>query len=140
MSADHCAIRAKILVTDDVPELRNILADYLSACGHETTTAANGEEALALLRERRTDILVTDFNMPKLDGIGLIKALYADGIELKGIVLISGGQRPQQKEAFARFVRDYPHPVPFQFLDKPLEAQSLCAVIQTMMASSSDKI
>lgn len=127
---------AKILIVDDVPELRNVLAGYLASCGHETSTAADGMEALSVLRSQETHVLVTDFNMPRLDGIGLIKAVYEAGIALKGIVMMSGGQHPRQKEEFERFINEFSHPIPFIFMDKPLVVESLCATIQSMLGKS----
>jgi two-component system, chemotaxis family, chemotaxis protein CheY len=136
VKAEDRPAHTKVLIVDDVPELRNVLASFLGSHGYETSTAADGMEALSVLRGQETHVLVTDFNMPRLDGIGLIKAIYEAGIALKGIVMMSGGQRPQQKEEFDRFIREFSHPIPFIFMDKPLVAESLCATIQSMLGKS----
>ena len=136
VKAEDRPAHAKILIVDDVPELRNVLAGYLASCGHETSTAADGMEALSVLRSQETHVLVTDFNMRRLDGIGLFKAVYEAGFALKGIVMMSGGQHPQQKEEFDRFIKEFSHPIPFIFMDKPLVADTLCEVIQSMLGAT----
>jgi DNA-binding response OmpR family regulator len=67
-----------ILVVDDDPLLRKVLADVLCEAGHEVVVAADGGEALALCRRLRVDLVVADWLMPTLDGVGLCRALKAD--------------------------------------------------------------
>jgi CheY-like chemotaxis protein len=67
-------VRASILVVDDEPEVRRVLAETLSELGHEVSAAADGEEALALLEGRRFDLLLLDFAMPGLNGAQVAEA------------------------------------------------------------------
>ena len=64
-----------ILVADDNDELRAALVDHLRRRGHEVIEAADGERARELLRSRRQEleVLITDFEMPGLDGLSLIR-------------------------------------------------------------------
>ncbi len=66
---------AKILVVDDDEVIRHLLVDTLSALGYQTWGAANGEEALATLNQKKVDIVITDIKMPKLDGVRLLKKI-----------------------------------------------------------------
>jgi CheY-like chemotaxis protein len=67
-----------VLVTDDSPVVRDLIADALRAHGMRVIEAGDGEEALSLLAAHPSiDLVVTDFEMPRLDGIGLIRAQRA---------------------------------------------------------------
>src|SRR4051794_19907907 len=67
-----------ILIVDDVPDNLEILQLRLESQGYEAILAGDGEEALATIRERLPDLILLDIMMPKLDGIGTVKALKAD--------------------------------------------------------------
>jgi two-component system NtrC family sensor kinase len=69
------AAPARVLVVDDEEEIRNLLSEILSRDGHLVERAANGNEALARLAERRFDLVVSDLLMPGLDGPGLYERL-----------------------------------------------------------------
>lgn len=66
---------AKILVTDDDPEMRGITALILESQGYEVRTAQDGEEALAKVEEEEPDLLVLDLLMPNMDGFEVCKRL-----------------------------------------------------------------
>jgi chemotaxis protein histidine kinase CheA len=64
------------LVVDDSPVVRGILADALRAYGLQVMVASDGEEALSLLEAAPSvDIVLTDMDMPRLDGLGLVRAI-----------------------------------------------------------------
>ena len=63
----------RILAVDDVPNNLEILRVLLEAEGYEVITAADGEEALARMRESEPDLVLLDIMMPKLDGIAVLK-------------------------------------------------------------------
>jgi DNA-binding response OmpR family regulator len=63
-----------LLCDDEIPILR--AAEFkIKKAGHEVRIASDGEEAWELIRERMPDILVTDCQMPRLDGLGLLRRL-----------------------------------------------------------------
>jgi DNA-binding NtrC family response regulator len=64
---------AKVLVVDDDDKIRILLLDTLSALGYNTIGAKEGEEALALLEERKPDLVISDIKMPKLNGLSLLR-------------------------------------------------------------------
>jgi CheY-like chemotaxis protein len=63
-----------ILIADDHPITREPLARLLRYEGYETLTAANGLEALDLLRSRRPDLILLDMMMPKMSGLAFLEA------------------------------------------------------------------
>ncbi len=82
---------ALILVVDDEAPLLKVLARYLQGLGHDVLAADNGAEALAMLEGRAVDLLITDINMPKVDGIEIIQSLTARGLSVPAIAMSGGG-------------------------------------------------
>ena len=65
---------SRILAVDDTRALLNMLVDCLRKGGHEVVTAKDGREALDKLREHRPDLVITDLNMPRMNGLEFIEA------------------------------------------------------------------
>ncbi|MEO0679445.1 MAG: response regulator [Pseudomonadota bacterium] len=65
---------SRILAVDDTRTLLHVLADCLRGGGHEVYTAKDGVEALEKLREHKPDMVITDLNMPKMNGLEFIEA------------------------------------------------------------------
>jgi two-component system chemotaxis sensor kinase CheA len=73
------ASKRRVLLVDDSPFFRNMLAPLLNAAGFAVTSAASAAEALALLREGgRVDVVITDIDMPGMDGFALTSAMRSD--------------------------------------------------------------
>jgi two-component system chemotaxis response regulator CheY len=66
-----------ILTVDDSESIRLMMKLTLTAEGYEVVQAADGIEALEVARERVADLVLTDINMPRMDGLALIKELRA---------------------------------------------------------------
>lgn len=81
---------ARVLVVDDQREMRQSVRRVLSRMGHEVVEAADGREALAALATPPIDLVVTDLNMPEMDGIELILSV-TDRWPSMPIIAISGG-------------------------------------------------
>ena len=65
---------SRILAVDDTRALLGLLVDCLEKGGHEVVTAKDGREALDKLREHRPDMVITDLNMPRMNGLEFIEA------------------------------------------------------------------
>ena len=83
--------RIKVLIVDDDASQRSGLAALVSAWGMTPETAGDGNEALTKLNDFAADVIVTDLNMPGLDGIGLLKQLRESGEMPPTIVLTAFG-------------------------------------------------
>ena len=81
----------KVLIVDDDASQRSGLAALVSAWGMTPETASDGNEALAKLTDFPADVIVTDLNMPGLDGVGLIEKLRESGEMPPTIVLTAFG-------------------------------------------------
>jgi len=71
-----------VLIVDDSPVMRTFIRRVMRLSGFEVGEcweASNGEEALAELREHRVDVILTDINMPKMNGEELLKRLEQEG-------------------------------------------------------------
>ena len=64
-----------VLAVDDSASIRGLVTYVLEQAGFEVYVAEDGQEALSYARANSVDLVLTDINMPKLDGIGLIKRL-----------------------------------------------------------------
>ena len=81
--------RRTILVVDDDEGVRKLLEQILTAEGYEIVAAANGREAVEIVRGRSIDLVITDLVMPEVEGIETIQALRSERPALK-IIAVSG--------------------------------------------------
>jgi len=79
------------LCVDDDRELRELLHELIGQMGHTSETAVDGVNALEKMEKKHFDIVITDINMPRLDGIGLIKRIAADFSDTD-VIAITGYQ------------------------------------------------
>jgi len=68
---------AQILVVDDSTTMRQMVAFTLTSAGHEVVEAPDGNQALATAKTRKFDLVITDVNMPGMNGIDLVQSLRA---------------------------------------------------------------
>ena len=80
----------KILLAEDDPDVREMLAFALRHAGHVVTLAENGKEALKLCSANSYDLIITDILMPKQDGFKVIRKLKKKQRDIP-IIAISGG-------------------------------------------------
>lgn len=66
---------ARILVVDDEPGMRDMLVDTLTLAGHSAASATDGFDALKLIRAEKFDLIISDVNMPKMNGFELLENL-----------------------------------------------------------------
>jgi DNA-binding NtrC family response regulator len=79
----------KVLIVDDEKASRDLVTMFLEADQHETTAASSGAEALQLLRYGTYDLLVTDQEMPRMNGAALVEAVRQSG-NSKPIIMLTG--------------------------------------------------
>src|ERR671919_918885 len=114
--------RKSILVVDDEKSQREILEMILSGEGYDVTTAASGEAALKIARDRRFDLVLTDLKMTGMDGIELLQKLLAYDSSIIVILLTAHGSIDSAKEALRRGAFDY--------LEKPFDQEALLETIR----------
>ena len=79
------SVRTLVLVVDDEPMIREILAEWLVEEGYRVQCAADGQEALDLVGAEIPDVIVTDIRMPRVHGIQLIERLRDAGHATPGV-------------------------------------------------------
>lgn len=68
----------RILAVDDSPSMRDMVRIALTDAGYDVTQATDGQEALDIARNAAFDLVLSDVNMPRMNGIELIRALRAE--------------------------------------------------------------
>ncbi len=107
----------RILVIDDQPAIRNLLANYLTAQGYRTKTAENGLDALFLLEQWPADLVTVDLNMPIMNGHDFIEKSVVRWPDMPVIVVSGIGDVDQAVDALRIGASD--------FITKPIENFSL---------------
>lgn len=77
----------KILAVDDSVTMRNMLKVALSEVGFDVHLAEDGVHGIEVLETLRPDVIITDINMPRLDGFGFVNAVRAD-TSLRGVPIL----------------------------------------------------
>lgn len=108
-----------IMVVDDFDVIRDLVSLILRKEGHEVLESRNGREALDLLSNNKIDMLITDLNMPEMDGIELVKTVRSrPGMGFVPIVMISSEILETRKQkAYEAGINDW---VPKPFIAKQL--------------------
>jgi CheY-like chemotaxis protein len=117
----------RVLVVDDSSTVRNAMARILRGEGIALDTAADGRDALARLERERYALVVTDLEMPNMDGIELLEVLRGDERWRAQPVVVCSSRQPG--EALARLGVA-------GFLAKPFEAAALLRLVRPFTASS----
>ncbi len=117
----------KILLTDDDANLRFVLQMWLEQKGHQLDTASNGKEALGYLKEHKYDILISDVNMPLMNGIELVEATLALSRQPELIILLTS--RCDNTEIQKQFDSPKVH-----VYSKPFSPNHLTDLIETLTA------
>lgn len=97
-SDDEKGEKARVLLVDDERALRRVMRRALEQAGFEVVEAGNGEEALASAQRGRVDLVVTDVQMPVMNGLELVAVLSGKRPDLP-VVLMSGSVDASAAEA-----------------------------------------
>jgi DNA-binding NtrC family response regulator len=114
---------ARILVVDDEINQRSALGSVVTHWGYQVETASDGVEALAKLKDFDADVVITDLNMPNLDGKGLLEELQKLPSPPPAIVLTAFGNLETALETVHQLGA-------FWFIEKPLQTQALKMVVE----------
>ncbi|MCL5270070.1 MAG: sigma-54 dependent transcriptional regulator [bacterium] len=97
----------RILVVDDEWNIRDILSNILIAEGYEVDAAEDGDQGIALLDEKRYDLVITDLKMPRVDGLEVLRHLSTLNADTLGIVATGYGSIESAVEALRLGAYDY---------------------------------
>lgn len=104
---------AVIVIAEDEVHITRVVSLWLKKGGHEVHEGINGRQALELVRQHRPELLITDVNMPVMDGLELVKACAAEGLPTVGTIVLTS--RCDQAEIYGNLkgVDVVMHPKPF---------------------------
>lgn len=91
-----------VLTVDDSRTMRDMLRHCLSHAGYAVIEAVDGEDGLAVLARQRPDAIISDINMPRLDGFGFIERVRADHTFRTIPILVLTTESDEAKKARAR--------------------------------------
>ena len=120
-----------ILVVEDDQALSEALQDTLNLAGYQVVTAANGREALAQLETHKVDLIVSDINMPQMDGEALLKRVRSSYPNLAVVLMTAYGTIQQAVAAMREGAVDY--------MVKPFEAEVLVNMVSRYVGEPSDE-
>ena len=90
---------ASILAVDDSASMRQMVTFTLKGAGYEVVEAADGVQALKIAKDRSVNLVITDVNMPNMDGIALIKELRAlPNYKFTPLLMLTTESSPEKKQ------------------------------------------
>jgi two-component system response regulator AtoC len=117
-----------VLVVDDDPAVRKILHALLIQAGIQVVVVASACEALAMLEDHPVDVMITDLNMPEMDGMTLLGRVSAQWPAVPVVILTAHGSVPVAVEAMKRGASD--------FVLKPFDRDELLFVVRKAIAKA----
>jgi DNA-binding NtrC family response regulator len=119
----------KILIVDDEENARVALSRLLVKEGFQVDNVANGFEALNFLRQQSVNIIVTDINMPEMDGIAFMRELSKSYPKVNVIMLTAYGGVESYLEAMSLGA--------FEYINKPVKIDELKLILKKIMNETS---
>ena len=123
---------ASILVVDDDKHILKFLREILSRMGHQLTTADNGARALEILEEHDFELIVSDLQMPRVDGIRVLKASKTKNPDTEVLILTGYGSIKSAVRAMKAGA--------FEYLSKPVDVDELRIKVKQALDHRSMKI
>lgn len=118
---------SRILVVDDDPDIRNLIGAYLKADGHAVEFAVNGIAGIGAALGEMPDLIVTDFQMPGMDGFALFNAVRANAAKKVPVVMLTAHHSPAlMQKALGLGIDD--------FIGKPVTREELARVVAPLVA------
>ncbi len=122
----------KVLVIDDEPGVRELISESLRISEITAMQAADGLEALSLLRREKFDLLILDINMPKLDGLALLEKLRTEGMSVPVLMLSARADKTDINQGLRIGADDY--------LTKPFSIEELVLRVKAIMRRSKGEV
>lgn len=121
--------KGTILVVDDEPNQRDIIAMILADDGYGVLTAGSGEDALLQYRQEKVDLVISDYKMPGMDGIELVRKLRSIDAGAAVIIMTAHGSIDHAVDAMKQGATDY-LPKPFEEIELKLATAKAFATLE----------
>jgi two-component system chemotaxis response regulator CheY len=117
----------QVLTVDDSASVRQMVSFTLRNAGYGVSEAVDGRDGLEKARAQKFDLIITDLNMPNVDGIGLITgARQLPGYGFTPILMLTTESQPEKKDAGRKAGAT-------GWIVKPFQAEQLIAVVQKVV-------
>ena len=121
-----------VLVVEDDPDLRDVLCQTLNMSGYEALEAENAEQALKFLDRRKLDLIISDVQMPGINGDELLKLVKRKSPEIPFVLITAYGSVTRAVEAMQAGAADY--------VVKPFEAEVLIEMVNRLALNSTSSL
>ncbi len=118
----------KILIAEDEPDIRDLVAFTLRFAGHEVVTATNGEEAVQVAKKEAPDLIILDVRMPRMTGYDACRAIKSDPA-LNAVPVIFLSAKGQESE-----IQDGMNAGAEEYLLKPFAPDQLTDRVRSILA------
>ena len=115
-----------ILTVDDSRTMRDMLRMALVGAGFNVVEAVDGEHGLEVLSAHRPDVIITDINMPKLDGYGFLRQLRSEDIAQAPAIMVSTEEAEHDQTAAFRAGASY-------YIAKPVKPEQLLQHVRLLL-------
>lgn len=113
----------RILLTDDEPHVVRVLQQSLQRAGYQVDTAPNGAVALEKIVDNPPDVLVTDIQMPRMDGETLCRRIQSEMPERQFLIFVLTSRTEIEHRDWSRQIDN------LQFLEKPVSIRRLITTL-----------
>lgn len=118
----------RILVVDDEENARIALSKILTREGYNVASAGNGYEALNYLRDQEVDLIITDINMPEMNGMTFLRELNRNYPDCNVIMITAYGEVESYIEAMNLGA--------FEYINKPVKLEELNKIIHKIFKTA----
>jgi DNA-binding NtrC family response regulator len=115
--------KKSLLIVDDEPEIVSVLSELFEDEGWEVFSASNGKEALRKIQSQSPTVVLSDIQMPDMDGLQLLEEIYKSGVDTPVILLTGFRDAKKMQRAWESCV--------FDFTDKPFNSKHLLTVVES---------
>ena len=124
-----------VLVVDDSRTMRMVIIKTIKACGFQVGQffeAANGNEALEALKKEWVDLVITDYNMPDMNGLSLIEEMKGDDLleKIPVVMVTTEGSRERVQAFMEKGAADY--------IKKPFSPEAIRDKLKQIMGETQD--
>ncbi|MFZ0271703.1 MAG: response regulator [Acidobacteriaceae bacterium] len=117
----------QVLTVDDSASVRQMVSFTLRKAGYGVTEAGDGRQGLEKARGQKFDLVITDLNMPEMDGIEMIAGMRKlEGYSFTPILMLTTESQPEKKDAGRKAGAT-------GWIVKPFQAEQLIAVMQKLV-------
>ena len=118
-------MKKTILIIDDEPEIVEVLTEFVQQIGYNSLSASNGLQGLEVAKQLSPDLIISDINMPKMNGLEMLEKLNSSGLGIPVILFTAFSDIQKIKTAWKLGA--------FDFVEKPIDLGSLHKIIDNAL-------